>query len=246
MPSILEARRGAALDCFVFERDTFTFANELIWQYRFDPLTGTMTVCRSDPPPTYSHRCFVVVRSARQFRYHAQFEPELPPATPERYAELIRQVVSRNPRKRGGERIVIPGFAGLREFSAAHVRELKANIGGPLQSYFIRSHWRMVFPVPGWHQRATASQLVRRIHEGAMPLIHVFRFPKVTINHGLLLYEAREQEKRTDFTAYDPNISDEPVMLIYDHASQSFNFPPAIYWSGGRVNVVEIFLGGLY
>ena len=28
---------------FRFERDTFAFAHELVWQYHFDPVTGAMT-----------------------------------------------------------------------------------------------------------------------------------------------------------------------------------------------------------
>jgi hypothetical protein len=233
---------------FQFERDTFTFANELIWRYQFDPVTGAMTVCRSDPPPTYSHRCFVVVRSARQFRYHARFDPAAPALTPDRYTGLIRQVVARDPRRRSRPEnlIVFPGFAGLREFSEAHSDLLKANCGGPVQSYFLRSHWRMVFPVPPWHQEHMARQLVERVHEGALPLIHIFRFPRVTINHGILIYGVKEKKNGLEFTAYDPNITSEPVRLFYDASSRAFDFPPAIYWSGGTVKVIEIFRGGLY
>ena len=98
--TVLSVRRQTALPApFEFERDTFAFANELVWQYRFDPATAAMTVSRNHPPPTYSHRCFVVVRSARQFLYHARFEPGLPAAETEVYRRLIRQVVSRNPRR---------------------------------------------------------------------------------------------------------------------------------------------------
>jgi hypothetical protein len=82
---------------FQFERDTFAFPHELVWQYHFDPVTGAMTTFRSSPPPTYYHRCFVMVRSTRQFFYHARFAPQLPPLEPEAYRRTIREVVSRNP-----------------------------------------------------------------------------------------------------------------------------------------------------
>jgi hypothetical protein len=36
---------------FLFERDTFTFANELYWEYRIDPVTGATTTFTNDPPP---------------------------------------------------------------------------------------------------------------------------------------------------------------------------------------------------
>jgi hypothetical protein len=34
-----------------------------------------MTTFQANPPPTYYHRCFVLVRSVRQFFDHARFEP---------------------------------------------------------------------------------------------------------------------------------------------------------------------------
>src|ERR1035437_1699030 len=233
---------------FQFERDTFTFANELIWQYRFDPKTGAMTVSPNDPPPTYSHRCFVVVRSARQFFYHARFEPDASAADPAVYRRLIRQVVSRSPRRPSAatERILIPGYDCLRAFSQAHEPLLKAECGGPWQSYFVRSHWRMVFMIPAWHQERMAGQLAQRVRQGAVPTVHLFRFPRITINHGIALFGLPETEGDIQFEAYDPNIPAHPVKLIYDRALRRFCFPPTCYWAGGRVSVVEIFRGGLY
>jgi hypothetical protein len=233
---------------FEFERDTFTFANELVWQYRFDPATGAMTVSRNHPAPTYFHRCFVVVRCARQFFYHARFEPGLPKAEAEVYRRLIRQVVSRNPRRVSAERdrIVIPGCEGLRSFSRAHEALLKAECGGPWQSYFLRSHWRMVFPVWGWHQERMARQLQQAVRQGSAPTVHLFRFPRVSINHGLMLFAVAESEPDIRFEAYDPNIPAHPVKLIYDRGLRAFRFPPSCYWAGGVVSVIEIFRGGLY
>lgn len=247
-PELSEGDGSDTLEPFRFSRDTFTFVNELVWRYRFDPVTGAMTVCPCDPPPSYSHRCFVVVRSARQFKYHARFVPELPRASEGDYVSLIRRVVSSDPRKpsTGDDRVALPGFVGLREFSGAYEHLLKRHCGGPLQSYFIRSHWRMVFPVPGWHQREMAERLLARVRAGAMPLVHVFKFPRVTINHGLLLFGAKERETEIEFMAYDPNIASEPVTLKYDRDRQAFVFPATIYWSGGPVKVIEIFRGGLY
>lgn len=233
---------------FQFERDTLTFANELIWQYRFDPVTKAMTVSRNQPPPTYSHRCFVVIKAARQFFCHARFEPGLPVAETEAYRRLIRRVVSRNPRRASApqDRIVIPGYDSLRAFSLAHEPLLKAECGGPWQSYFLRSHWRMVFPVWRRHQEAMARQLRQAVSQGSAPMVHLFRFPRITINHGILLFGAVESEQNIQFDAYDPNIPAHPVKLLYDHASRAFHFPPASYWPGGTVSVIEIFRGGLY
>ncbi len=233
---------------FEFERDTFAFANELVWQYHFDPASGGTTVSRNHPAPAYSHRCFVVVRSARQFLYHARFDPALPAAETEVYRRLIRQVVSRNPRRMSGDgqRIVIPGYEGLRAFSRAREPLLKAECGGPWQSYFLRSHWRMVFPVWGSQQERMARQLQQRVRQGSAPTVHLFRFPRVTINHGLLLFGIAESERELQFEAYDPNIPARPVKLIYDQGLRAFRFLPSCYWAGGVVSVIEIFRGRLY
>jgi hypothetical protein len=233
---------------FRFERDTLAFANELVWEYQFDPATGAMTVSRRDPPPTYSHRCFVVVRTARQFFYHARFEPSQPGVKAEVYRELIRQVVRRNPRKvsPAGERLAIPGYAGLRELSREHEPLLKAECGGAWESYFVRSHWRMVFPVSPAQQTKIARQLAQRVRDGLAPVVHVFRFPRVRINHGVLLFGLEETESLMRFQAYDPNIPAQPVVLTFDRAAGRFSFPALCYWGGGPVSVTETFRGGLF
>jgi len=233
---------------FRFERDTFTFANELVWQYRFDPATGAMSVSPCDPPPVYTHRCFVMVRSARQFFYHARFEPGRPVADAETYRWLIRQVVSSNPRRAGAEseRIVIPGYDGLRAFSQAHESLLKAECGGPWQSYFVRSHWRMVAPTGRRHQERMAQQLRRALCEGRAPIVHLYRFPRITINHGIVLFGSTESDGDIQFQVYDPNIPARPLELIYQRAARTFCFPRTNYWAGGALNVFEMYLGGLY
>jgi hypothetical protein len=233
---------------FLFERDTFTFANELVWQYRFDPATGAMSTFRSDSPPAYSHRCFVMVRSARQFFYHARFEPALPLAEPQTYQRLIRQVVSRSPRKpsREGEKVVFPGYDCLRSFSLAREPLLKACLGGPLESYFVRSHWRMVAPTGRRHQERMAQQLRRALCEGRAPIVHLYRFPRITINHGIVLFGSTESDGDIQFQVYDPNIPARPLELIYQRAARTFCFPRTNYWAGGALNVFEMYLGGLY
>jgi hypothetical protein len=233
---------------FSFERETFTFANELFWEYRVDPVTGKTTTQNSNPPPTYAHRCFVVVRSARQFFYHAHFDPVLPAAGEGVYRQCIRQVVSRSARQPSPDssRVVIPGFDCLRAFSSAHERLLKEECGGPWQSYFLRSHWRMVFPIWRRHQERMAEHLIQAFAQRAAPIVHLFRFPRVTINHGILLFAFKETPQEIRFDAYDPNIPANPVTLIFDRAERSFIFPRARYWAGGPVSVVEIYRGGLY
>lgn len=241
------AQFRASAPPFQFERDTFTFANELVWQYRLDPVTGQMVTSPSDPPPSYSHRCFVLVRTARQFFYHARFEPAQKLADDATYRRLIRSVVARSPRapSADSDRIVFPGFDCLRAFSQARTALLKENCGGPLQSYFLRSHWRMVFPVWRAHQEGVFQQLMRAL-QTRPPIVHLFRFPHVTINHGIILFRCTESDEAVEFEAYDPNITEHPVKLIYKRAERTFYFPPAIYWAGGPLQVIEIYWGWCY
>jgi hypothetical protein len=236
------------IPAFQFERDTFAFAHELVWQYRFDPVTGRMTTFNTDPPPTYYHRCFVMVRATRQFFYHARFAPELPVADTAAYRQLIREVVSRNPRRpcAESERLTIPGYDGLRSFSQAHESLLKDGCGASWESYFLRSHWRMIFPVIWRHRQRMVRRLKRALPERGIVPVHLFRFPRITINHGIVLYGMSESDRAIEFDAYDPNIPAHPVKLIYERDSKKFIFPPTCYWGGGPLSVIEIYRGGLY
>ena len=76
------------------------FAAECLWERR-DPRTRELT------------------RAARQFLYHAHFEPAASGLGDAAYAQLVRRVMARNPRKpcAADRRIVFPGYSCLREFS---------------------------------------------------------------------------------------------------------------------------------
>ena len=53
---------------FIFGQDSFAYPNGLVWRYDFDPETGRTTHQRDESPASgYTHHCFVVARSARQF-----------------------------------------------------------------------------------------------------------------------------------------------------------------------------------
>ena len=246
----MPATESARINCeneirpFDFSTDTFAFANELIWEYRFDA-AGKTTICRNDPPPRYAHHCFVVVRSARQFFLHATFRADVPAVDDTTYGKLIRAVVARSPQKASSpdEQIIFPGFSNLRQFSAAHTDLLQQSCGGAWQSYVQRGNWRMVFPFTRRHQEKMSGQLVRAIRENKMPIVHVVTFPKLSINHVLLLFAWTETNEGIQFTAYDPNIPAKPVTLFYKAATKTFFFPATHYFAGDDVNVYEVYRG---
>ena len=228
---------------FEFDRDTFAYPHELVWKYNFDPVTGAMSVCKADPPPTYYHRCFVMVRATRQFFYHARFERDSPRTDTGTYQKLIRQIAGRDVRRRcpETERIVVPGFDGLRAFSRANEPLLKAQCGAPWESYFLRSHWRMVFPVPTWYREMMVKKLQESLPRRGLALVHLFCFPKITINHGIALFGFAESDAAIEFDAYDPNIPEHPVKLVYEKQRRQFTFAPNRYWGGGALKVMEIY-----
>jgi hypothetical protein len=230
---------------FEFARDSFAFANELLWEYRFDVAAGKTTFRKREPKPDYALRCFVLTRAARQFLYHARFDTGQEIVGDEIYRELIRKVISRNPRTpcEPENQIVIPGFASLREFSAAHEQLLKSECGGAWRSYFLRSHWRMIFPISREHQKRTAENLSTAIREKLPPIIHLVKFPSLTINHGMILFDVAEIEGGLEFSAYDPNDPEKPARLKFNRVAEKFFLPANFYWAGGELNIIEIYRG---
>jgi hypothetical protein len=232
---------------FDFARDSFAFANELLWEYQFDATTGKTTFFRRKPKPDYALRCFVLTRAARQFLYHARFDAGQKIAGDEIYRQLIRQIISRNPRTpcEPDNQIMIPGFANLREFSAAREKLLKAACGGAWRSYFLRSHWRMIFPISRAHQARTAESLTGALRQNYSPIIHLVKFPALTMNHGMILFGVAETKDGFEFQAYDPNHPEGPVTLAFDRAMKTFFLPANLYWMGGSLDIIEIFRGWL-
>ena len=231
---------------FIFQTDTFAYANELVWEYNFT--SNRPTHWRREPPPEYAHHCFVVARAARQFFDHTRFAPDQPEVSDEEYRRLIRAVVGRSSRRTSTEadRIVIPGYANLHSFSENKSQLLKAECGGAWQSYFQRGHWRMVFPFSRGHQAGVARRLLDSLQHHGLPVVHIVRFPKLSINHALLLFDATESDAEIRFVVYDPNDPAQPTPLIYRRTERTFLFPANRYFAGGRVDAYEVYRNWLY
>jgi hypothetical protein len=227
---------------FRFEEDRFAFANELVWIY--ERAAGDRRAVRwRSPPSDYTHRCFVLARSALQFLQAARFDPSLPAADDATYRELVRRVVRTDPRRPPppGERVTIPGYASLYELSRARERLLKEELGGAAWSYLQRGHWRLVIPFPRGDQEDAAGRLMRALDLRRPPILHLVRFPRLSINHAVLLYDYQADEREVRFATYDPNEPDAPRTLVFDRASRTFLLPPNSYFEGGRVDVYEVY-----
>ena len=227
---------------FEFDKDTLAYPNELKWEYHYEA-NGKWTTHTREPKPTYALHCFVVARTVRQFFENCRFDPTARICDKATYRRLIRQVARSSARRPlpEEEKIVIPGYADLRAFSQQHERILKEECGGAWQSYVQRGHWRMIFPFTRHQQERMAKQLLAHVRGDWPVIVHVVRFPALTINHAIVIFEAKDAGEQLLFTAYDPNQVGQPLTLRYDRGTRRFSLPPSSYYPGGRVDVYEIF-----
>ena len=101
----------------------------------------------------------------------------------------------------------------------------------------------MLFPISRAHQELTVARLLPALRRNFFPIIHLVRFPSLTINHGMILFGAAETATGVVFSAYDPNDPARPAQLMFDRATKTFSLPQNRYWAGGELNVIEIYRG---
>ena len=225
--------------------DGFAYANETRWVYGVDPVSGRQVHVVRDPAPEHTLRCFPMARAARQFFRHARFEPDRSPIPPDELERRIRTVLRRPDRMASGDEppVTIPGYAGLADLSRREAGRMQAAVGGAWRSYVQRGHWRMVFPFSRRHQRREADRMAARIAAGDPAVVHVVRFPDLTLNHALVVHAVDETPTGRSFQAYDPNLPGRPVELAFDAARGRFALPALPYFVGGEVSVYEVYRG---
>lgn len=230
------------LRSFQIGRDSIAYPNELLRTYVFHP-DGRTTSHHADPEPDYALHCFPMVRAAREFFHHARFAPEAPRCSGEEYRRIVQSIVRRDSRCPSAPdlRVVVPGFRDLAEFSAAHETMLKRECGAAWKSYTQRGNWRMVFPFSRARQARVAGNLSKRVSAGLLPIVHVVDFPRLKINHALLLVAVETTAAGAVFKAYDPNQPDRPAQLQFDNEARTFRFEQNRYFRGGDVKVYEVY-----
>jgi hypothetical protein len=230
---------------FNFKQDTFSYANELAWEYQTDPATGQLATKQNVPKPEFVQRCFAVSRMARQFFQYARFDPISPNVDDASYRRLIATVVSRSPGDtQHNDKVIIPGYANLRSFSQAKESLLKDASGSSLSSYFHFSNWRMIFPFSRTHQEVTVKHLLDEVQVNRLPIVHMIQFspfPVTTIDHVIVIVSGTETNQEIRFKVYDPNNIEQPGLLTFDRASRTFIFPSTNYFAKGPLDVYEIY-----
>ena len=99
----------------------------------------------------------------------------------------------------------------------------------------------MVFPISRAHQCRTAASLLAAITQNIPPIIHLIKFPALTINHSMIVFAAKESAGGIDFLAYDPNQPAQAVKLSFEQKAKTFTLPPNHYWAGGPLDIIEIY-----
>jgi hypothetical protein len=236
----------AAPRAFRFQQDTFAFANETVWNY----VGGSVQAeDRKERPPAYTRRCFVLSRAAVQFWKFARFEPGAKRLGEKELAHRIRQVAAmdvwREPLPREN-RVVFPGYAGVKAISAAHPRAFQENVGLGWPTYFRAGNMALTFPPSRAHQERTYEEVRTLLARNYPAILWLANFPSLNVNHAVVAYASEERAGgRTVFLVYDPNDAHKPKRLTYDPKARTFSFEKTFYFKGGTVDVRPIFLSPL-
>ncbi|PYK65292.1 MAG: hypothetical protein DME50_09055 [Verrucomicrobia bacterium] len=158
---------NAAASDFRFDRDTFAFANQTVFEYHEGhPSLRRPSTVRRD---AYKRHCFVLCRTAMQFKKFARFDPHSAPLDDTSLAARIHAVTHRTPWTDPlpeDRRIVFPGYKDLREMSKARRELVQLNIGHGWPSYFRISNARMVFQQSAGYQEQTHARLNAALARG--------------------------------------------------------------------------------
>jgi hypothetical protein len=202
---------AASVPAFSFAADTFAFPNMIRAR---DPHRDDL----------YANYCFVLARALRQFHQFARFEPSAPRVGSEEYARRVRAVTSRPPWEPlpDAERIVIPGFANLRDLSAAEEAAVKAGLSGRFWTWMHWTNWRVTLPVPDGHQAAVLDQVRDELAAGRLVQLLVTNWPKQELNHTVVAYAYRAVADGVELTVWDPNDPSSPGAVLFEAGPDRF------------------------
>jgi hypothetical protein len=203
---------AATVPAFSFADDTFAFAN----------------MVRAHHPHAddlYANYCFVLGRALRQFHQFARFDPAAPHVEPDEYTRRVRAVTSHAPWQSPlppAERVVIPGFASLRAFSAAQEAAVKAGLNSRFWTLVHWTNWRTTLPVPDGHQAAVLDEVLDELAAGRLVQLLVTNWPKPELNHTVVAYGYRPAGAGVELTVWDPNDPAAPGVVLFDAGHERF------------------------
>ncbi len=200
-------------------------------------------------PELYANWCFVMVRAVTQFHRFARFDPSAPRLSPDEYVERVRRVHARAPWRQPlppDDRIVIPGYASLYDFSQAEEAVVKAGLGGRWWTWIHWTNWRVVFPMPRAQQEAVARETLNELREGRPLQWLVTNLPTIELNHTVLVYDYRVANRQAvEFIVYDPNDPTAPGVIRFDSQDRRFWSTRVYDTSVGPIRAFRMYYGPL-
>jgi hypothetical protein len=242
------AGRSGASEPFRFERDTLSFANSTVFEYRGGYAQASSRKTEKEKPRRYTRRCFVMSRSVLQFYKFARFDRGAPSIDDRELARRVRAVSRVQPWKAAypdEKRIVFPGYANLRELSKAHALVLQENLGLGWPTYARVGNYRMFFEERDQrYQVKMHAALDETLGHGDFFIAYLSDYPHFRINHAILIYKRRPSRPESDlerYTCYDPNHPDGPRELVWSKSLHFFNFQKDQEFPGGFTNVYQVY-----
>jgi len=235
-PLDVAARHPSPPDTLRFGVDTFAFPNESRSK-------------NHGKPDLYANYCFVMARGVTQFQRFARFDPVAPRLSAEAYAARVREVVARPPWADplpADDRVVIPGYGSLFDFSRAQEKAVKAGLVGRFWTLVHWTNWRVVFPMPGWQQERVAREALVELDEGHSVQLLVTNFPTWELNHTVVAYAyTLDPAGNVVFTVYDPNDPHEPGRVTFDRTERRFEASRLYDTNPGPIRAFRMYYGAL-
>jgi len=239
------AQVGAAASEFRFDRDTFTFANQTVFEYHEGH--ASLRKRSATKQDAYNRHCFVMCRTAAQFKKFARFEPRSNPldeaSLAARIRDVTRQATWTEPLPEN-QRMVFPGYKDLKEMSRAHRELVQLNIGHGWPSYFRISNARMMFQDGTGYQERTHAQLNAALARGELFIAFLTTYPRFSINHSVLIYKLKSSSPnpRVDhYLVYDPNHPESPREITWSAHDRAFSYQKDWDFVGGFVRVYQVY-----
>lgn len=211
-PARPAAPAAAALPYFALGEDTFAFPNEI-------------RARNPDRPDLYANYCFVMARGVRQFYEFARFAPALPRLDRAGYLRRVRQVVAHHPWEPAlppDDRVVIPGYRNLYDFSWDQEATVKEALGSRFWTMVNWTNWRVVLPISGGHQERVADEIVAELRAGRLAQLLVTNWPTPELNHTVVAYAYHSTDATIDFSVYDPNDPGSPGLISFERPARRF------------------------
>ena len=239
------AHAGDTTFPFRFDRDTFAFANQTVFEYH----EGHASLRRPSATKrdAYNRHCFVMSRTALQFKKFARFEPRHAALDDTALAARVR-AVTRQPAWAQplpeNQRIVFPGYKDLKEMSKARRELVQLSIGHGWPSYFRISNVRMMFQDGTGYQERTHARLNAALAGGELFVAFLTTYPRLSINHSVLIYELKSSSSNPGedrYLVYDPNHPESPRELTWSTRDRAFAYQKDYDFIGGYVRVYQVY-----